>query len=1407
MTLTDVFNEQIARYAAAAFDESQHPRDDVGKFTFGKRLTADEAEAHIARNRAGDARSKHGGKDQQWPAHKGPMVMSRVPIAIFDRLADADHPEDGTYLDWIKSTTDPKRVTDYVKHKIDTPITVNMRTHGRGAWEPFLSDGGHRLAAANQRGDTHINALVPEALHDKLHGQADSQARYAAVDAPLRRSIASAAAETDTEPTFAQKDAGNYRKGRFAWKGMQIVIENPAGTYRKGCSSAGRCWKQLMPHAYGYLSAWERHGVQMSEADGDHIDVFLGPDPESELVFVIDQHHPGRNPGDLSRFDEHKCMLGFHNQAEAREGYLSSYPAGWQGLHAMTALTLPEFRTWLADGDTRRPVARYALTELFDDLLAQYSADAGDAGEKWITINGTHVKIDKDRTIIAGPKNLIGRKPEDLAKPDAIGHDAAHEPESGGLAEDGGTGGPDPRLSGEPGGAPRSQSGDGDDAEWHPRSAATWPSAARASLHAVIADLTPAARRWLRDHEPDFLWISRARLDEQSQRQRDALKSAADIYVEGQRLHFLEGKPAVTKPALQREVVRLAWPAVPDPTRSQVTARAIADGRQIIAEIRRQQNHLPQQSSGVTEAEYASLRNSLDHFEQAPKKQFVLQLDLTRGREEYAKLGRALGIAKAERHYAILAVHLALAHEAEALDQIDELYRDREPAAYRAAVDDAFAETIFESADDDADAETEKYSLTVKFDELFACYAARLATPSQDVDPDVAQYARRLKPAGNQRAMSWAEWKESDHPRGQPENAGEFVEKEQQTAEPTAPAPHAATPTTGDAVSDLPKHIQEFRQELLSQPGSERTEHSILTDAHGTVVGRASGEENGEAVDHFETPRVHDKNENLVFHHNHPWDTSFSHGDLISLTNTEGIKQIWAHSPQASYRLTKKDGVSDRELHRAVMDAYGNGYTAAVDQRLEDTDGPSEERRRRFYKEIADAALKELSEKGLVQYEKFVVDKGAPADTEKAALAETSDDVAQYARLKPAASQKAMSWDEWKEADHPRDDNNQKFVDKDQAGDQTEKPERHDSQGLGDAEKEAIESWSNITYQEAPSAATTTEKQKESFRDLDRAMTKLPEFKGTIYRAMSIWPDQKILNFPEGFKKGGAFVADWPTSASKNEESTYGFGFGVAGPTETVVRMKIQAKTACDISQHVLEEYRDQEEVLLRPGTHYVIESVKHGRGEHGGKTVDMTLRETSTDRKTSGYLKAIGAEGHAAPAAKTKPASTADKYYHGTNMPSLAQSEAGTWFSSSPDFAKAFAGDRTRDRKTGTATVHQGKLDLSGHKLADLTSIGMDKHATPNQVAQAIGIPEADLAKAMQSDVVLREINPATPMAMRYLIARPAFTKLLEAHGFTGIKAKEGLKSPEDYVPTFKIFKPVDLHSPEPATPPRKGK
>ncbi len=143
-------------------------------------------------------------------------------------------------------------------------------------------------------------------------------------------------------PTLAQKEAGNYKKGRVNFAGFAIAIENPKGSQRTGIDTDGQPWAVEIHNHYGDLTGTKG-------ADGDALDVFLGENESPSHVYVVNQVNPDQS------FDEHKVMLGFNSKPEARRAYLSNYHDDWQGLGTITAYTLEQFKQWVKQGDTTRP--------------------------------------------------------------------------------------------------------------------------------------------------------------------------------------------------------------------------------------------------------------------------------------------------------------------------------------------------------------------------------------------------------------------------------------------------------------------------------------------------------------------------------------------------------------------------------------------------------------------------------------------------------------------------------------------------------------------------------------------------------------------------------------------------------------------------------------------------------------------------------------------------------------------------------------------------------------------------------------------------------------------------------------------------------------------------------------------
>lgn len=163
----------------------------------------------------------------------------------------------------------------------------------------------------------------------------------------VAQKIANAEAETDTNPTDGQKEAGNYKKGHVRIDGYDISIEQPKGSVRRGTDANGKQWEQKMNNTYGYIRGTE--GV-----DGDHIDIFLSDNPTEGNVYVVDQVNPDGS------FDEHKVMYGFNSADEARAAYLSNYEEGWQGLGTITEVSKDEFKKWVNSSKRKtKPFSEY----------------------------------------------------------------------------------------------------------------------------------------------------------------------------------------------------------------------------------------------------------------------------------------------------------------------------------------------------------------------------------------------------------------------------------------------------------------------------------------------------------------------------------------------------------------------------------------------------------------------------------------------------------------------------------------------------------------------------------------------------------------------------------------------------------------------------------------------------------------------------------------------------------------------------------------------------------------------------------------------------------------------------------------------------------------------------------------
>jgi hypothetical protein len=188
--------------------------------------------------------------------------------------------------------------------------------------------------------------------------------------------FASAAAEADPDPTPAQAEAGNYRKGHAPWQGLDLTIENEKGQERRGYDDAGNVtWRVKMPAHYGYVK-------RTTGADGEQVDFYMGPEPDSDVVVVVDQVD-----AETRAYDEHKVMLGFRNRKAALDTYVLGFSdgKGRDRLGAHKVMTVAEFKEWLESGDLTKPVRlgeADADSETDTQVASAKPAKIEDFGEK-----------------------------------------------------------------------------------------------------------------------------------------------------------------------------------------------------------------------------------------------------------------------------------------------------------------------------------------------------------------------------------------------------------------------------------------------------------------------------------------------------------------------------------------------------------------------------------------------------------------------------------------------------------------------------------------------------------------------------------------------------------------------------------------------------------------------------------------------------------------------------------------------------------------------------------------------------------------------------------------------------------------------------------------------------------------
>ena len=317
-----------------------------------KGIEIDDTYKHVIDNNAiRHTLKQHGGKSE--------LKRGQIPVTDedFNRISDVVENYDNINIEEGKrgdinivySKTYADGITIFVEEKRDNRKELAAVTMWKKK-NPNLTD-------ANSNETTPISDLS-EAFSEnkdkagKVQKQENEQNSTETIFEQAARiaknlEIESERKKVNQNPSEAQIEAGNYKKGHVDIQGFNVTIENPKGSTRSGVDESGKEWSINMQNDYGYIRGTK-------STDHEQIDVFVGPNPNSKKVFVVDQINKDGS------FDEHKVMFGFDSVEEAREAYLSNYEDGWQGLGNVTETDIDSFRKWAEmDGRRIKPFAEY----------------------------------------------------------------------------------------------------------------------------------------------------------------------------------------------------------------------------------------------------------------------------------------------------------------------------------------------------------------------------------------------------------------------------------------------------------------------------------------------------------------------------------------------------------------------------------------------------------------------------------------------------------------------------------------------------------------------------------------------------------------------------------------------------------------------------------------------------------------------------------------------------------------------------------------------------------------------------------------------------------------------------------------------------------------------------------------
>lgn len=348
----------------AALSEQQNPKQDEKPNTAPSAVDAENEAETVAKQEELQARIEAAEQHGDYPASSEAAVQ--LARKIIGNKFEATHRETNAFLAAAREAGIPHETTywgsgPYKTSAIDYVADENLKSAKTADIEKriakieagiansiardvnrFNNQGtlGGSGAAGRQRDRARNSEArqIDDNVADRLRGELAAR--------KIKERIQAAEQQTNHDATPAQKEAGNYAKGKFTWNGLTVSVETAKGEDRTDKETNGDKWRVTMPATYGYI-------LGTKGADKDHVDLFMGDNPESESVFVVNQ-----NQVDSQKFDEHKVMAGFASAKDAQAAYMASFEDGF-GDRVFGSITGPysikEFREMLDAGKFEKP--------------------------------------------------------------------------------------------------------------------------------------------------------------------------------------------------------------------------------------------------------------------------------------------------------------------------------------------------------------------------------------------------------------------------------------------------------------------------------------------------------------------------------------------------------------------------------------------------------------------------------------------------------------------------------------------------------------------------------------------------------------------------------------------------------------------------------------------------------------------------------------------------------------------------------------------------------------------------------------------------------------------------------------------------------------------------------------------